>query len=54
MPKKKLPASKSPAAKPLQDLPIPSLTPGAEKVKGGRTPAPGGPVPIPYPNVSSR
>lgn len=22
-----------------------------EKVKGGKTPAPGGPVPIPYPNI---
>lgn len=23
-----------------------------EKVKGGKTPSPAGPVPIPYPNVS--
>jgi hypothetical protein len=23
-----------------------------EKVKGGKTPSPGGPVPIPYPNLS--
>ena len=23
-----------------------------EKVKGGKTPSPGGPVPIPYPNIS--
>jgi hypothetical protein len=25
-----------------------------ESVRGGTTPAPGGPVPIPYPNVSTR
>ena len=24
------------------------------KVKGGKTPTPGGPIPIPYPNISSK
>ena len=26
----------------------------AEDVKGGKTPSPGGPVPIPYPNVTDK
>ena len=25
-----------------------------DEVKGGKTPSPGGPIPIPYPNVSQK
>ena len=36
----------------LQNLPERPVA-DAERVKGGATPQPGGPVPIPYPNVKT-
>ncbi len=34
----------------VDDLDVPANE--AEQVKGGKTPTPGGPVPVPYPNRS--
>jgi hypothetical protein len=34
--------------------PVKDLDVGDKDVKGGATPTPGGPVPIPYPNVTGR
>jgi hypothetical protein len=36
----------------IRDLEKPPGKQDEERIKGGMTPAPGGPVPIPYPNTS--
>jgi hypothetical protein len=52
MPKMKRPENKTKRVK-LDSLKSRTLTDqDQEKVKGGKTPQPGGPIPVPYPNRS--
>ncbi|HEY6147631.1 MAG TPA: hypothetical protein VIZ69_08025 [Thermoanaerobaculia bacterium] len=50
MPKKRF-TTKTPKKPKLDDLKTRTLRERAQrKVKGGKTPSPGGPIPMPYPN----
>jgi len=52
MPKMKRPGKKAKRVK-VDSLKSRTLTDqDQEKVKGGKTPQPGGPIPVPYPNRS--
>jgi hypothetical protein len=50
MPKAKLPSRAIRRSK-IRSLKTTTTIEDAEKVKGGKTPTPGGPVPIPYPTT---